>query len=69
MVISALTELTGVETQDIAQLAEVVAHESALHSLELAAEQMEDVELRESVQYCRELFDEAAMTWYTTQNH
>jgi hypothetical protein len=65
-VISALTQLTGDEDQDVAQLAEVVSHEPALRTLELAAEQTEDVSLASSVQYCRELFDGAAMRWYST---
>jgi hypothetical protein len=67
-VISALTELTGDENQDVAQLAEIVSHEPALRTLESAAQQVEDVDLTLSVQYCRELFDKAAMSWYSAQN-
>jgi hypothetical protein len=67
-VISALTQLTGDEDQDVAQLAEIVSHEPALRALELAAEQTEDVALTLSMKYCRELFDGAAMRWYSTQS-
>lgn len=67
-VISALAELTGNEDQDIAQLAEIVSHEPALRTLEISAERVEDDDLRLSVQYCRELFDEAALRWYSTQS-
>jgi hypothetical protein len=67
-VISALAELTGDEDQDVAQLAEIVSHEPALRTLELAAQQVDDVDLRLSVQYCRELFDNAALRWYSMQN-
>jgi hypothetical protein len=67
-VISALAELTGYEDQDVAQLAEIVSHEPALRTLELAAQQVEDGDLTLSVQYCRELFDNAALRWYSTQN-
>ena len=66
--VSALAELTSNEDQDIAQLAEIVSHEPALRTLELAAEQVEDIDLKLSVQYCRELFDNAASEWYSTQN-
>jgi len=67
-IISALAELTGDENQDVAQLAEIVTHEQALRTLELTAQQVEDVDLTLSVQYCRELFDKAAIRWYSTQN-
>lgn len=66
--ISALAELTGDEDQDVSQLAEIVSHEPALRTLELAAQQVEDVDLTLSVQYCRELFDNAALRWYSTRN-
>ena len=66
--ISALAELTGDEDQDVAQLAEIVSHEPALRTLELTARQVQDDDLRLSVQYCRELFDNAALRWYSTQN-
>lgn len=66
-VISALAELTGDENQDVAQLAEIVSYEPALRTLELAAQQLEDVDLMRSVQYCRELFDDAALRWYSTK--
>ena len=65
--ISALAELTGDENQDVAQLAEIVSHEPALSALESAAQQVEDVDLTLSVQYCRELFDKAAIKWYSAQ--
>jgi hypothetical protein len=67
-VISALAELTGNEDQDIAQLAEIVSHEPALRTLEISAQRVEDDDLRLSVQHCRELFDEAALRWYSTQS-
>jgi len=67
-VISALAELTGDESQDVAQLAEIVSHEPALRTLELAAQQVDDGELTLSVEYCRELFDHAALRWYSAQN-
>jgi hypothetical protein len=67
-VISALAELTGDEDQDVSQLAEIVSYEPALRTLELTAEQVEDTDLKLSVQYCRELFDIAALRWYSTQN-
>jgi hypothetical protein len=67
-VISALAELTGDENQDVAQLAEIVSYEPALRTLELVAQQVEDVDLTLAVQYCRELFDKAAIIWYSTQN-
>ena len=66
--ISALAELTGHEDQDISQLAEIVSHEPALRTLELTAQQVQDVDLTLSVQYCRELFDNAALKWYSTQH-
>ena len=66
--ISALAELTGNEDQDVAQLAEIVSHEPALRTLELTAQQVGDDDLRLSVQYCRELFDNAALRWYSTQH-
>lgn len=66
--ISALANLTGDENQDVAQLAEIVSHEPALRILEVAAQQVEDVDLTLAVQYCRELFDKAAMIWYSTQD-
>lgn len=65
--ISALADLSGDEGQDVAQLAEIVSHEPALRTLELAARQVEDVDLKLSVQVCRELFDNAALRWYSTQ--
>jgi hypothetical protein len=67
-VISALAELSGNEDQDTSQLAEIVSHEPALRTLELTAQQVDDVDLRLSVEYCRELFDNAALRWYSTQN-
>jgi len=67
-VISPLAELTGDEDQDVGQLAEIVSHEPALRTLELTAQKVEDDDLRLSVQYCRELFDDAALRWYSTQN-
>ncbi|GAB7332351.1 hypothetical protein MBLNU13_g04173t1 [Cladosporium sp. NU13] len=67
-VISALAELSGDEDQDVGQLAEIVSHEPALRTLELAAQQVDDVDLKLSVQYCRELFDNAALKWYSAQN-
>lgn len=66
--ISPLAELTGDEDQDVGQLAEIVSHEPALRTLELTAQKVEDDDLRLSVQYCRELFDDAALRWYSTQN-
>ena len=65
--ISALAELSGDGDQDVGQLAEIVSHEPALCTLELAAQQVDDVDLKLSVQYCRELFDNAALRWYSTQ--
>jgi hypothetical protein len=67
-VISALTQLTGDDGQDVAQLAGVFSHEPALRALELVAENLEDDRLILSVQYCRELFDAALMRWHLTHN-
>ena len=59
IVISALTQSTGDNGQDVAQLAGLVSHEAALRGLELVAERLQDDTLTLSVQYCRELYDEA----------
>jgi len=67
-VISALTQLTGDDSQDVAQLARVASYEPTLRALELVAENLEDDSLTLSVQYCRELFDEALMRWHMTHN-
>lgn len=67
-IISALAELTGDGDQDVAQLAEIVSHEPALRTLELTSQQVEDDDLRLSIQSCRELFDNAALRWYSMQN-
>jgi len=65
---SALTHSTGDDGQDIAQLAGVAYHEPALRGLELVAKNLKDDTLMLSVQYCRELFDEALMRWYSTHS-
>jgi hypothetical protein len=59
IVISALTQSTGDNGQDVAHLAGIVSHEPALRGLELVAERLQDDTLTLSVQYCRELYDEA----------
>jgi hypothetical protein len=59
--ISALTQLSGDDGQDTAQLAEVASHEPALRALELVAGKLEDNALMLSVQYCRERFDGVLM--------
>lgn len=67
-VVSALTQLTGDDGQDVVQLAGVFSHEPALRGLELVAANLEDDDLTLSVQYCRELFDGALMRWPSTHN-
>lgn len=65
---SAVTQLTGDDSQDVAQFAAVAPHEPALRCLELVAGNMQDDTLTLSVQYCRELFDGALMRWCSVRD-